>query len=1310
LSAYSYVTLPGDGSNSTFAFSFPYLDRAHIHVKVGGVEVPFNWATDSTILILPAPTDDVEIRRITPLNQPPVDFTDGSVLSEQELDLLATFNLYCAQEAQDTAAAALLNSELGAAFYGVYQGAQATVPTTRRDGTPLQAGDLYFSTSLNAMQVYGSFGWKNAGSSIDAILKQPPNGEPFVAAGGETSIPIAGGYDPGNGIVSINGLNMAEPDVSITNGETIVFATPLSPGDEVDYTFFGAFTPTGNISNVRTFNGRNGDVVLTTTDISTALGFTPASASSNSLVSVAALRAASSTGVTVASTQGYYAAGDGGGATYYKDATDTTSTDNGGSVIVATDGARWKLAKAVVTSARQFGAKGDGVTSDTAALQQFANYLGTKGTRGYIPGGKYRLTSKVTFSENCLVYGDGWKDVRDMTGDTTRDWSQAKTMGTIIYADYVNSGASTESTFHIEGNSVTIRDMEFEAKQPLPGPGWVSNNTPFAISTYRGPWLEQGGNSVLIENVMLRNHKHGIHMQGTSRGLLRGIFGQCFGQAIYVTQNFDVLRIEDVHLNWPFYSGHSAVTSYMDTNADALVLARVDNPNINNFFVFGGRTGITTQIDADPTFGGKTERLQATNVGIDNILVGLKLKDAITMDLANFYVFCRPVTDSRCIHSLAELGGGQVPIRLNLTNGDFQGSQAEAMRFEVQGNIQLSNIRIRDYNGSGGAFPGIAAYDGVKVQYANLVAENTGTTPLTQTFGTGTISGGSGGSSGVSSFNSRTGIVNLTSADVTTALGFTPASASSSDIAGTIRSKGATPPASGVGVEVSYETGLDAGFVNAYDRTTPGYKNLNIGGLSVTFKSGTAGSNQGAFDSNGYFLLGYGNSQGAYKLQVSGDALFSGALYAPTPATSTTGGRLATCDYVINKIAAGAVQSFNTRTGAVTLTSSDVTTALGYTPASASTSLFTGTVRSAGFVAPPSGVGVEISYDTGLPAGFVTAYDRDASQYKDLNIGGRTITFKSGTAGTNQGFIDTNGYFVLGYGTSQGAYKLQVNGDALIGGALYAVTPATSTTGSRVATCDYVINKIAAGGVTSFNSRTGAVSLTSGDVTGALGYTPATTASPSFSGVTGTSGTFRSTGTSNPGSGTGVELNWDPGSTAAYLNSYDRTAAQYKNLNIGGLAIGFKTGASGANVGTFDANGSFLIGYGTTNGSTYKLQVNSQIYATSATIATSDRRVKENIQPLEHGLDKVMELKPVTFDFKKHSRHNFSTATQVGFIAQDVEEALAGTSYMGSVVATNEDGYENLKGLAEVKLVPLLVKAVQELADRVKELEAKLVA
>jgi len=59
---------------------------------------------------------------------------------------------------------------------------------------------------------------------------------------------------------------------------------------------------------------------------------------------------------TTVSTLGYWAAGDGGAGTYRFDLADTTSADNGGTVIVANDGGRWKLVHDYTVDVAQFGA------------------------------------------------------------------------------------------------------------------------------------------------------------------------------------------------------------------------------------------------------------------------------------------------------------------------------------------------------------------------------------------------------------------------------------------------------------------------------------------------------------------------------------------------------------------------------------------------------------------------------------------------------------------------------------------------------------------------------------------------------------------------------------------------------------------------------------------------------------------------------------------------------------------------------------------------------------------------------------------
>jgi hypothetical protein len=162
-----------------------------------------------------------------------------------------------------------------------------------------------------------------------------------------------------------------------------------------------------------------------------------------------------------------------------------------------------------------------------------------------------------------------------------------------------------------------------------------------------------------------------------------------------------------------------------------------------------------------------------------------------------------------------------------------------------------------------------------------------------------------------------------------------------------------------------------------------------------------------------------------------------------------------------------------------------------------------------------------------------------------------------------------------------------------------------------------------------------------------------------------------------------------------------------------------------------------LIGYTADNGA-YKLQVNSQIFATSATVATSDGRYKENVATLNGCIDLVNALRPVSFDWKPQQDitridedgnsvlvregHNFPDGKQVGFIAQEVQEVLADKPWLGSVIKQNvrpaiedADGNElapeeEFFGIAEGNLTAVLTAALQEAIAMIGALEARIAA
>jgi hypothetical protein len=97
---------------------------------------------------------------------------------------------------------------------------------------------------------------------------------------------------------------------------------------------------------------------------------------------------------------------------------------------------------------------------------------------------------------------------------------------------------------------------------------------------------------------------------------------------------------------------------------------------------------------------------------------------------------------------------------------------------------------------------------------------------------------------------------------------------------------------------------------------------------------------------------------------------------------------------------------------------------------------------------------------------------------------------------------------------------------------------------------------------------------------------------------------------------------------------------------------------------------------------------------------TSDERDKMNFAAVPHGLSFVNDLNPIKFDFKK-ARDNATPhgITKYGFKAQEIL-ALEGDN---PIIVNNEN--ENTLGITNSHLIPVLVKAIQELSAKVTALE-----
>lgn len=262
----------------------------------------------------------------------------------------------------------------------------------------------------------------------------------------------------------------------------------------------------------------------------------------------------------------------------------------------------------------------------------------------------------------------------------------------------------------------------------------------------------------------------------------------------------------------------------------------------------------------------------------------------------------------------------------------------------------------------------------------------------------------------------------------------------------------------------------------------------------------------------------------------------SGTPSAPTAAPGSTTGQIATTAFVMNAVssATAGVSSFNTRTGAVTLITADITAAGGAPIASPAltgnpTAPTPATLDSDTSIATTAFVHAVVG---GLAAGVSSFNARTGAvtlTTADITGAGGaptaspaltgTPTAPTASGGTNTTQLATTAFVqaalsgvtagVSSWNGRVGAVNLQANDVSAAGGAMVASptftgiplapTAAPGTNTQQIATTAFVMAAVGGGGVvSSFNGRTGAVTLTTADVTG-VGGAPIT--SPAFTGT-----------------------------------------------------------------------------------------------------------------------------------------------------------------------------------------------------------------
>lgn len=174
---------------------------------------------------------------------------------------------------------AATNSASISNFSYVYQGAfdNAHIPTVRTTGGgALQLGDLYFNTSDNAMKVYSSAGWTNAGSSVNGTSRRFR----YIATAGQTTFTGSDSngntmaYDAGFVDVYLNGVRLDQTDYTASSGSSIVLASAAALNDELNIVAFGTFS-VASINGVDIINGTVSANKLASGVAVSNIGYTP---------------------------------------------------------------------------------------------------------------------------------------------------------------------------------------------------------------------------------------------------------------------------------------------------------------------------------------------------------------------------------------------------------------------------------------------------------------------------------------------------------------------------------------------------------------------------------------------------------------------------------------------------------------------------------------------------------------------------------------------------------------------------------------------------------------------------------------------------------------------------------------------------------------------------------------------------------------------------------------------------------------------------------------------------------------------------
>ncbi|WNJ16999.1 tail fiber domain-containing protein [Pontibacter sp. G13] len=115
-----------------------------------------------------------------------------------------------------------------------------------------------------------------------------------------------------------------------------------------------------------------------------------------------------------------------------------------------------------------------------------------------------------------------------------------------------------------------------------------------------------------------------------------------------------------------------------------------------------------------------------------------------------------------------------------------------------------------------------------------------------------------------------------------------------------------------------------------------------------------------------------------------------------------------------------------------------------------------------------------------------------------------------------------------------------------------------------------------------------------------------------------------------------------------------------------------------------------------------------RVHSTNGVVNTSDAREKTQIQPIEYGLETVMKLKPVSFQWKSGP----DRGVKLGLIAQDLQQTVPEVVVDSEIIQHESGEWETVPaeklGVYYADLIPVLIQGMQDQQAEIEALKAQI--